>query len=350
MPRRFDHIGAMAAIWRYRGQMTSHRSSHSRSFEIDHIFHADWSLHEKGRWVTHAKRVEDGQGWQIDRITPLGDLADFHRDLTALAANTRIWLGLDMPLGFCQAFFDQTGIVRYTDLLDRLTTPDWQDFFAVCNNADEIRPTRPFYPAHSGPKGTVKRQHLADAFGLETFDQLHRTCERRTRYRNAACPPFWTLGANQVGKALLHGLRHLILPGRAAGYRIWPFDGDLAECSVKPGVTLIETYPGEVYHWLNIPDNTPNFRKSDQTSRQQALANLIKRLPGWNVSISPDLQNRIENGFTDKEGKDDAFDSLIGVMGLIRIAMGQRTEFLPGNTDMTGREGWIVGLDPDDIL
>jgi hypothetical protein len=124
----------------------------------------------------------------------------------------------------------------------------------------------------------------------------------------------------------------------------------LAACSAKPGVTLIETYPGEVYHWLNIPDDTPGFRKSNQTSRQQALANLIKRLPGWKVSISPDLQNRIENGFTDKEGKDDAFDSLIGVVGLIRIAMGQRAEFLPGNTDMTEREGWIIGVDPDDIL
>ena len=42
---------------------------------------------------------------------------------------------------------------------------------------------------------------------------------------------FWTLGGNQVGKAMIVGWRDLLAPARRAGgdVAIWPFDGALAE-------------------------------------------------------------------------------------------------------------------------
>ena len=53
----------------------------------------------------------------------------------------------------------------------------------------------------------------------------------------------------------------------------------------------------------------------------------------------------IATGFGPKQGKDDAFDALVGVMGLIRIADGKRPEHLPIDPVITEREGWIVGMD-----
>ncbi|MEQ9347102.1 MAG: methyltransferase type 12 [Thalassospira sp.] len=337
----FDRL---AAIWRYLDQMTSQALPQSKKYPITHIWHADWSMSAKGRWVAKARRSD--HGWVIHAIEPVGMLHQFRQSLSDLGHDQTIWLGLDMPIGFLDAWYDGANIKDFTSLLPVLETDEWQEFFDVCQSPDEIRHIRPFYPQSSGIKGSVKRDDLIKALGLSDFDELHRACEFPTTQRNAACPPFWTLGANQVGKGMLHGLKHLIMPGHADGFNVWPFSGDLENCSKSPGVTLIETYPGEIYRWLS---DTSELTKSTQESRKKYLHKLRDNAKTKGIEISAAVWVDIKDGFGPENGKDDAFDALIGVMGLIEIADGRRPEHLPRTPSVLEREGWIVGLDPNDI-
>jgi hypothetical protein len=251
-----------------------------------------------------------------------------------------------MPIGFVDAWYDGANVKDFKSLLGLLDTDDWQDFFEICQTPDEIRHIRPFYPQSSGTKGSVTRHHLINALGVADFNALHRACEFATDKRNAACPSFWTLGANQVGKGMLHGLKNLIIPGYVEGFNIWPFTGDLAASSRTHGVTLIETYPGEIYGWLAEPSE---LTKSNQDSRKKYLQKLLDAAHAKGIEISPAVWADIADGFGADHGKDDAFDALIGVLGLIEIAEGRRPEHLPLTPSVLEREGWIVGLDPNDI-
>jgi hypothetical protein len=84
---------------------------------------------------------------------------------------------------------------------------------------------------------------------LICIDDLRRKCELASGARRAACPLFWTLGANQVGRAATIGWRDLLSPAlnNIPNVKLWPFDGSLADL-LKPGNTVIvETYPAEYY-------------------------------------------------------------------------------------------------------
>ncbi|MDG4718883.1 MULTISPECIES: methyltransferase type 12 [Thalassospira] len=319
--------------------MTSQALSEPRKYPVNHIWHADWSISVKARWVAKSRRKAGG--WQIHAIEPVGMLNQFRQSLADHGRNKSIWLGLDMPIGFAGYWYDGANIQNFKSLLKNIFSRDMEDFPYVCETPDQITYHRPFYPKSSGTKGSVKRDHLVKALGLSSFDELHRRCERATDDRAAACPSFWTLGANQVGKGMLHGLEHLIIPGARDGFNIWPFDGDLAACCQHPGVTLMETYPGEVYGWLGISELT----KSNQQSRANAVASLINYAARNSVEISPAVIADIQSGFGPEQGKDDAFDALVGVLGLIQIADGKRPEHLPDDRVIREREGWIIGMD-----
>lgn len=85
----------------------------------------------------------------------------------------------------------------------------WADFYNPAARADEISLVRPFYPR--APGGTSKQQ-LLDALGVGCSEELLRLCDRPTAARGKACEIFWTLGANQVGRAAIHGWRDLLAP------------------------------------------------------------------------------------------------------------------------------------------
>lgn len=65
------------------------------------------------------------------------------------------------------------------------------------------------------PDAPRRHQHLFDLLGFTNGTELLRRCERATADRSDACTLFWTLGANQVGKAAINGWQEVIIPRRA---------------------------------------------------------------------------------------------------------------------------------------
>ena len=206
---------------------------------IDIVFHFDWSKHPAKRWSASAKR--DGGRWLIDgpwhvSAAPLDELSSTARTASVLA-------GFDFPIGVPQAWAAKAGIVEFRDFLAALAADKgWSDFFRVTDEAGQISIRRPFYPHQ--PKGSRQR-HLLDALGLSKAD-LFRVCEHKTDTRRAACPLFWLVGANQVGRAALSGWREILIPALGSDVRLWPFDTDLSDVQ-KPGLIITETYPADAY-------------------------------------------------------------------------------------------------------
>ena len=127
---------------------------------------------------------------------------------------------------------------------------DSPDFFRVSAGLETVSPARPFYPAR-GIAGMTRAAHAA-ALGLSGPMGLSRWCDRATAERPAGAPLFWTLGANQSGKAAITAWRDWIVPALntplgAAGapIRLWPFEGGL-HALLAPGVAVLaEVYPAE---------------------------------------------------------------------------------------------------------
>jgi hypothetical protein len=94
-------------------------------------------------------------------------------------------------------------------------------------------------------------KHVVSALGLDSPADLLRACECATTVpnkRNKACELFWTLGANQVGRAAIAGWRDLLAPALREGTTtLWPFHGDLAPLLESGRIVVAETYPAETY-------------------------------------------------------------------------------------------------------
>ena len=60
--------------------------------------------------------------------------------------------------------------------------------------------------------GMTRAAH-ATALGWHGAAALSRACDRATAERPAGAPLFWTLGANQSGKAAIAAWRDMLLPG-----------------------------------------------------------------------------------------------------------------------------------------
>ena len=112
----------------------------------------------------------------------------------------------------------------------------------------------------------MTRAAHAAALGLGDPSGLSRACDRATAERPAGAPLFWTLGANQTGKAAISAWRDLLLPALAspAPPRLWPFDGDLHALLAEGGIVLAETYPAEALRQLGLKLTVSNRRQADR--------------------------------------------------------------------------------------
>jgi hypothetical protein len=270
---------------------------------------------------------------------PVGDPAAFLDALRAEAGGAAVALGVDLPIGVPRSYAalrPEPGFLRFLD-----TIRGWPDFFLVCEALTDIRHDRPFYPAR-GIKGMTRASH-AMVLGLGGASGLSRACDRATSERPPGAPLFWTLGANQSGKAAIAAWRDMLLPAlglRDNRVRLWPFDGPFL-AQLSPGVVAIaETYPAEALRHLGIKLRGSKRRQSDRAAAAGSLLTAMDRL-----QVSPDaaLVEAVTLGLGADPAGEDRFDCLLGVLCVINVLTGHRPDTTPDDPWLTTWEGWVLG-------
>jgi hypothetical protein len=304
------------------------------------VVHADWSVHPGKRWMAQAVRRRGG-GYLALPPAPVAALEDFWFRLGQTGRDGPILAGFDFPIGLPAAYAKQAGIEDFATALAGFGQDRWRDFYEVAAQPEQIALTRPFYPARPGGRS---RRQLVEGLRLETWHSLHRRCDGATAGRQAACPMFWTLGGNQVGKAMIVGWRDLLAPARRAGVdvAIWPFDGALADLMRSHRFVVTEAYPGEIYGHLGL-----SLRGLGGKGSQAARSAAAPLLLGWarraDLALAPALRAEIGAGFGGAPGADDRFDAVVGLFGLINVVRGARPSGEPDDPVVRRIEGWILG-------
>lgn len=297
--------------------------------------HADWSVDPRKRWFVAARR--DGADWQLDAPAPVGDLKTFIPRLRAMGAPVAI--GVDFPLGLPRAYVRAyVGERDFPAFLGGLAARP--AFFSVCGDLGELSPGRPFYPAR-GIRGMTRAAHAA-ALGLADPSAISRLCDRATASRPAGAPLFWTLGANQTGKAAITAWRDWLLPALATADppALWPFAGDLGNLLARHGAVIAETYPAEAMRHIGLAMGGSKRRQSDRAAlagpMHAAMARLAAR-PCANLAAA------IAEGFGADAQGEDRFDATIGVLGVINVLAGNRPDGIPEDPWLRRWEGWVLG-------
>lgn len=296
--------------------------------------HADWSTDPRKRWVSVARR--GARGWRAEAPVPVGDPAGLVAAL--MHEGVPVAIGLDLPLGVPRGFAQgrtEDGFVAF--LRGLASRPG---FFEVAATLEDVSRERPFYPAR-GVKGMTRAAH-AQALGLGDARGLSRLCDRATAERPAGTPVFWTLGANQSGKAAIAAWRDWLAPGLAAGapYALWPFEGGLHGLLAPGRAVLAEVYPAEALRHLGLVLRGSKRAQADRAGLADALRAALDAR-----RIAPDaaLSAMIADGFGADAAGEDRFDSVIGLAGLVGVLDGARPDFVPDDDAVRAWEGWVLG-------
>ncbi len=300
------------------------------------LFHADWSITAKGRWLATAAR--SGRGWQVTAPRPLGCIKSFVDSL--FTTSGPVLAGFDFPIGLPARFGQGTGLADFPTALTTFGQGEWSEFFHVAEKPEQISRMRPFYPRVSA-RGT-KKADLLRGLGVDNVDTLLRRCDRKTPNRPAACSIFWTLGPSQVGKAAISGWKDVIRPAKKRGAALWPFEGNLAELAAAGPPVLAETYPAEAYGHVGIkfPPGGSKLRPEDRCAAMDGLCNWANR---HDIDFPLELVTEIKNGFGAYRNGGDALDALAGLLGMIEVADGRRHERPATIDEPDVWEGWILG-------
>lgn len=158
---------------------------------------------------------------------------------------------------------------------------------------------------------------------------------------------FWTLWGNQVGKGAISGWREVIAPNLDT-IGLWPFQGSIAELEATRQVIVAETYPGEVYSHIGISSRLMGSKRKQQ-GRKRAAPAVLDWIEAHGVDGAR-VRDIVEDGFTSRPSGEDAFDALVGLLGMLEVLEGRRSEGVPDTPTVARWEGWILGQQPDYIL
>jgi hypothetical protein len=181
---------------------------------FDILRHADWSCDPGKRWAATAHR--SNKNWSVgapQRVTSGADVVGLMYEAQRRGRSSLF--GFDFPIGLPVAFGEQTQFTSFVEAFSQFGFGEWEKFFDVADAPDQISLNRPFYPKSSGVGR--KHAHIFGPLNVKSIDDLRRVCERKASHRPAACPLFWTLGANQVGKAAIDGWQNVVRPALAFG-------------------------------------------------------------------------------------------------------------------------------------
>ncbi len=277
-------------------------------------------------------------GAQGVRVEPVGPIQTLLARLDAEAAGRPVALGVDFPIGLPRAYAALHGgeTTGFPDFLRGISP----GFMQVCTALHEVGPARPFYPMR-GVRGMTRVSH-AQALGLADAAGLSRACDRATAERPAGAPLFWTLGANQTGKAAISAWRDLLLPalGQVA---LWPFEGAFLGLLTPGRVAIAETYPAEAMRQLNIRMGGSKRRQSDRA----ALAGPLRAvMSGLGVQPDTGLRTALDQGFGADAAGEDRFDCVLGLLCVLQVLAGWRTDAAPADVWVQRWEGWVLGQTP----
>lgn len=121
------------------------------------------------------------------------------------------------------------------------------------------------------------------------------------------------------------------------GVSLWPFDGRLNDLLLPGRIIIVETYPADGYTWF-FPE--PLKGKGEQETRKNAGDHLLVWAESAHVALDAALARTIKEGFPDG---DDAFDAVVGLFGMIEVAVGRRHAGDPSEDRIRKLEGWILG-------
>ncbi|SDD71768.1 hypothetical protein [Belnapia rosea] len=247
-------------------------------------------------------------------------------------------LGLDLPLGLPRAYAAGRAEAGFLEFMRGLAARP--GFFEVSPGLETVSPERPFYPAR-GIKGMTRAAH-AVALGFAGPEGLSRWCDRATAERPAGAPVFWTLGANQSGKAAITAWRDWLVPALTSGapIRLWPFEGGLRALLAPGQAVLAEVYPAEALRQCGL---RLTGSKRAQAPRRALAPALRAVLDERRVEPEPALVAAITDGFGADAAGEDRFDSVIGLLGLIAVLDGARPDFVPDDPWIRCWEGWVLG-------
>jgi hypothetical protein len=298
--------------------------------------HADWSVDPRKRWITLARRR--GSGWTISPPRPVGEVATLLDRLAREAGGGAVALGADLPIGLPRAYAAGLTAADFPAFLRGVH--GMPEFFAVCASLDDVAPGRPFYPAR-GVAGMTRLSH-ALALGLADAAALCRACDRATAERPAGAPLFWTLGANQSGKAAIAAWQTLILPAleTADRLRLWPFEGPFLSLLAPGAVALAETYPAEALRHLGIKLRGSKRRQADRCA---AAAPLLAAMDLLSATPDDAMRRAVCDGFGPDAAGEDRFDSVLGLLCVLNVLAGNRPDTAPDDPWIQRWEGWVLG-------
>ena len=304
------------------------------------VYHADWGSKDAKRWCARAALGADGH---YTAFAPklVGNPASLIGQLRKEAGHTGCALaGFDFPIGLPASYAERGGISSFRALLPKLGHDEWKDFYSVCDEPGQISVHRPFYP--NGKYRGRRKDDLFRGHGVSSLEPLLRRCDRGGNGHKEACCLFWTLGGNQVGKAAIIGWRDVLAPALRDGgpFSLWPFDGPLPSLLVPGNVVVAETWPAECYGWFS---KDPLGSKRNQDDRRKFGPSLLRWAHAQSVTLEDGIRKEIQGGFL--QG-DDAFDTAVGLFGMLQVCIGQREPGEPDDREIREIEGWILGRKP----
>ncbi|WP_338662055.1 hypothetical protein VQH23_17725 [Pararoseomonas sp. SCSIO 73927] len=257
-----------------------------------------------------------------------------------MAEGPPLALGLDLPLGLPRAWAALWAAARPESGFPAFLRAPPPGFLEVSDTLETVGPARPFYP-RVGLRGMTRAAHAA-ALGFAGPADLSRLCDRATAERPAGAPLFWTLGANQTGKAAIAAWRDWLSPALAGGapYRLWPFEGGLHALLAPGTATLAETYPAEAMRHLAVRLSGSKRAQSVRRAAAPALRAAMERLC---VAPDPALEVTIADGFGANAAGEDRFDSLLGLLCVVAVLDGARPDLVPNDPWVRRWEGWVLG-------
>jgi hypothetical protein len=308
------------------------------------VIHADWSTDPKKRWL--ARAVLDGDVFHVEAPVPVGDVSSLFQRTARQAGSRPMVMGFDFPIGIPKAYALKGGVTSFLSVLPQLGTGRWRRFYEIAERAAEIAVERPFYPKNSTKKGETTRAQLVNGLGFTSMNDLLRRCEHAHADRGAACSLFWTLGGNQVGRAAIVGWRDFLGPllrSTEPPISIWPFEGNCTTLlNIRPCV-VVETYPADACVQLGLGAPGRRWSKRKQEGRRIHSQTLTKWAKDKSIVLHDALETAVQDGFGSGAEGEDAFDATVGLLAMLNVILGHRSDGTPNDESTQKFEGWIFG-------